>query len=140
MKRKLSVIVTAFAVILSIALVALLGIKAADIPVTIRVDRIAFINEEGGEITRKKVNYTSGVETMTIKYKVFPEDATNQKVTVIFDDFGANSETECLPSLSQPGIIDVDFKGAILETFLIKIISVDSASVEASLRYVAETN
>ena len=139
MKRKISVIVTVFAVILSIALVALLGIKAAVTPVTVRVERIAFVNEEGGEITRKRVNYTPGVETMVVRYKVFPEDATDQRINVIFDDFGAESQVECLPSLSQPGIIDIDFKGELLDTFSIKIISVDSASVEAALRFVAET-
>lgn len=137
MKRKLSVIVTALTSIVSISLVALLGIRASDPPQTIRVERLAFINEEGEEITRKRVNYTSGVETMEVKYKVFPENATNQEVFVLFDDYGEDSGVECLPSLTHPGVIDIDFKGQLLETFLITIISADTTSVEAKLRYVA---
>lgn len=138
MKRKLSIVVTVLAIILSISFVAFMGVKGRPAPQTIRVDRIAFIDEEGEEIKRNRVNYEKGVEIMSVRYKVYPEEATNKDISIYFFDYGKESNVTCLKSLTQEGVIDIDFKGDSLDQFYIRITSLDSAGIEASLRFVGK--
>lgn len=135
MSKKISLIVTIFTVILSIALVTFFGLKAQDIPKTVRVQEVMFVTEKGGNEAQKYkrtvMPFEKGTETFEIYYFIAPADASNKEISITCDDYDEHSNIECRKSLSQEGVIDVDLKGSALNQFSIRITSLDNTFASA---------
>jgi len=142
MNRKLSLIVTALTVVLSIAFVVFFGIKAEASPKTIRVNEIMFVNSKGGKADDKYdlnlMEFKKGTETMEVYYYIGPDDAADKRIHVYFDDFGVGSSLEVKPSLSNDCVLDIDFKGSVLENFFIRITSINNSTVYAEMFFCVE--
>ena len=129
---KKSVIILLLVIYISaIVFVNFFGMEFLSYDQVVYVERVECINSDmvphsSGEYIWTKITYTEGV-TYTIEHKVYPENATNNNVTYIYD------EDNGIMTIDQYGIVRFSKPKKRITDFTIKIRSLDGKDRETTI-------
>lgn len=151
MNRKIIALVATLISILSIVVVSFFGIKATEIPSTVSVEGIVFVNREGGKyedrVTTRLTTLTKLEETMELYYYIYPENATNQELIAqdhlerYFNGFDVETPASVKLDANRKGVILIDFQSRMYSKFELTIRTKDgSKEAKRTFRYKLESN
>ena len=128
--KKSVVVLIGIIYIASIALVSFFGLKFKVFEEIVYVERVELLNEDLKESTTSGFDYytviypdENGERRYQIKYRVYPDNATDQTVDFIYD-----KETEGV-TIDENGVVIFEGKG----TVIVQVIPKNSASEAASV-------
>lgn len=137
MNRKIIAFIATLISILSIVVVSFFGIKATEVPASISVEGIVFVNHEGGKYedraTTRLSILTQREETMELYYYIYPEDATNQDLLAqdhlerYFNGFDVETPASVKLDASRKGVILIDFQSRMYSRFELTIRTKDGS-------------
>ena len=146
MNRKIIAFIATLISILSIVVVSFFGIKATEVPSSIPVEGIVFVNHEGGKyedrVTKRLTTLTQLEETMELHYYIFPDDATNQALQAQdhlesgFNGFDVETPASVKLDANRKGVIIIDFQSRTYSKFELTIRTKDgSKEAKRSFKY-----
>ena len=129
MSRKITIIMIMLISIVSIALVTFFGMEATKRQKVVPVEEIMFVKHRDGDendrVTKNMTNNKVQEETLEVYYYIYPANATNKNISVIFD--GKENCDKISFNSEEEGLIVIDFLGVDFteSSFRVNIASVD---------------
>ena len=143
--KKSSIILIAIVYVASIVLISVFGLRSVVYNEVIPVKKIECINENVNGITVGEtstgiktivVNFSqSSNKTLTLEWRVLPDNATNKNVQFIYD---SNSAFEFLTDENGKEIGQIQFKKSVITS--VKIMAEDGSKVFTEIRIRAIVN